>query len=43
MGAILRKLYEQKGVKIIEANACKDHIHKLVIIPRNLSISQLIV
>lgn len=27
---ILRKLCEQKGVKIIEAKVCKDHIHMLV-------------
>ena len=26
IGVILRKLCEQKGVGIIEANACKDHI-----------------
>ena len=29
IGVILRKLCEQKGVEIIEANACKDHIHML--------------
>ena len=33
IGAILRKLCEFKGVEIIEANACKDHIHMLVSIP----------
>lgn len=36
---ILRKLYEFKGVEIIEANACKDHIHMLVSIPPKISIS----
>ena len=27
IGEILRKLCEQKNVEIIEAEACKDHIH----------------
>ena len=31
--------YEFKGVEIIEANACKDHIHMLVSIPPKISIS----
>lgn len=30
IGEILRKLCEQKGVEIIEAEACPDHIHMLV-------------
>ena len=33
IGKILRNLCEYKGVEIIEANACKDHIHMLVSIP----------
>ncbi|MEL7597147.1 MAG: IS200/IS605 family transposase [Clostridiaceae bacterium] len=40
IGQILRKLCEHKGVTIIEANACKDHIHMLVSIPPKLSVSQ---
>jgi putative transposase len=40
IGIILRKLCEYKGVKIIEANACKDHIHMLVSIPPKLSVAQ---
>ena len=40
IGQILRKLCEHKGVEIIEANACKDHIHILVSIPPKLSVSQ---
>ena len=40
IGAILRKLCEQKGVNIIEAQACPDHIHMLVEIPPSLSVSQ---
>ena len=40
IGQILRKLCEQKGVEIIEANAMPDHIHMLVSIPPHISISQ---
>lgn len=40
IGQILRKLCEQKGVEILEANAMPDHIHMLVSIPPHLSISQ---
>ena len=40
LGKILRKLCEQKGVEIIEAQACPDHIHMLVSIPPNLSVAQ---
>ncbi|SDK81486.1 putative transposase [Clostridium cochlearium] len=32
-------LCEWKGVEIIEANACKDHIHMLVSIPPKISVS----
>ena len=40
IGEILRKLCQQKGVEIIEAEACPDHIHMLVSIPPHISISQ---
>ena len=40
IGIILRKLCEYKGVEIIEANACPDHIHMLVSIPSKMSVSQ---
>lgn len=40
VGEIIRKLSDQKGVEIIEAEACKDHIHLLVSIPPHLSVSQ---
>ena len=40
IGEILRKLCEQKGVEIIEAEACKDHIHMLVSIPPHISVAQ---
>ena len=39
-GKILRKLCEAKGVEIIEAEACPDHIHMLVSIPPHLSVAQ---
>lgn len=40
IGKILRKLCEQKGVEIHEAECCPDHIHMLVSIPPSLSVSQ---
>ena len=39
IGIILRKLCEYKEVKIIEAEACPDHIHMLVEIPPKMSIA----
>lgn len=39
IGRILRQLCEYKGVEIIEAEACKDHIHMLLSIPPKLSVS----
>ena len=39
IGVIIRKLCQQKGVEIIEANACPDHIHILVEIPPKHSVS----
>ncbi|KFE41029.1 putative transposase [Staphylococcus agnetis] len=38
----MRQLCERKGVEIIEADSCKDHIHMLVSIPPKLSISQFV-
>lgn len=40
LGKIIRKLSEYKGVDILEANACKDHIHMLVSIPPNAILGQ---
>ncbi len=39
---ILRKLCEQKGVEIMEAEACPDQIHMLVSIPPHLSVAQFV-
>ncbi len=41
IGHMLRKLCEYKGVEIIEAEACPDHIHMLVSIPPKYSVSQI--
>ena len=40
IGKILRKLCEQKGIEIIEAEACPDHIHMLISIPPKYSVAQ---
>ena len=42
IGKILRKLCEQKGIEIIEAEACPDHIHMLLSIPPKMSVSYVI-
>ena len=39
IGQILRQLCEQKGIEIIEAEACPDHIHMLISFPPKYSIS----
>ena len=41
IGMMLRKLCEYKGIEIIEAEACKDHIHMLISIPPKYSVSQI--
>ena len=38
IGQMIRKLCEYKGVEIIEAEACKDHIHMLVSLPPKYSV-----
>ena len=42
IGKILRQLCENKGVTIIEAELCKDHVHMLVEIPPSMSVSQFV-
>ena len=39
IGYIIRELCERKEVQIIEAEACKDHIHIFVSIPSKMSVS----
>ena len=40
IGKILRQLCDWKGVKIIEAEVCPDHIHMLVSIPPHISVAE---
>ena len=42
IGKILRLLCERKGIEIIEAEMCKDHVHMLVQIPPKYSVSQIV-
>ena len=39
IGAIIRQLCEWKGITIIEAEVCPDHIHMLIEIPPKYSVS----
>lgn len=40
VGKILRELCERKGVEIVEAECCVDHIHMLLRIPPKYSVSE---
>lgn len=42
IGKILRKLCEYKGIEMIEAELCKDHVHMLISIPPKYSVSQIV-
>lgn len=42
IGKILRMLCNQKGVEIIEAELCPDHIHMLLKIPPKMSVANFI-
>ena len=39
IGKILRPLCERKEIEILEANLCADHIHMLIVIPPQYSVS----
>ena len=41
IGKILRQLCKQKGIEIIEAELCPDHVHMLISIPPKYSVSQI--
>lgn len=41
IGKILRQLCKQKGIEIIEAELCQDHVHMLISIPPKYSVSQI--
>ena len=42
IGKILRTLCERKGIEIIAAECCSDHIHMLVRIPPKYSVSEIV-
>ncbi len=42
IGEILRKLCEWKGVTIVEAEVCPDHIHMLLEIPPKMTVSRVV-
>jgi putative transposase len=42
IGKILRILCQRKGIEIIEAECCSNHIHMLVKIPPKYSVSQIV-
>ena len=41
IGKIWRQLCQQKGIEIIEAELCRDHVHMLIRIPPKYSVSQI--
>ena len=41
IGKILRELCERKGIEIVEAQCCPDHVHILVKIPPKYSVSEI--
>ena len=41
IGQMLRKLCEYKEIEILEAEACKDHIHMLISVPPKYSVAQI--
>ena len=41
IGKILRELCERKGIEIMEAELCKEHVHMLVRIPPKYSVSEI--
>ena len=42
IGKILRELCERKGIEIIAAECCPDHIHMLIRIPPKYSVSEIV-
>ena len=39
VGAIMRQLCEWKGVRIVQAEVCPDHVHMLIEIPPKVAVS----
>ena len=42
VGKILRDLCDRKGIEIIEAELCPDHVHMLIRIPPKYSVSEIL-
>ena len=42
IGMILRLLCDRKGIEILEAECCPDHVHMLVRIPPQYAVSQIV-
>jgi len=42
IGTILRRLCDYKGIEILEATACSDHIHMCLSIPPKYSVSNIV-
>jgi putative transposase len=42
IGRILRLLCDRKGIEILEAECCPDHVHMLVRIPPKYAVSQIV-
>ncbi len=42
IGKMLRMLCERKGIEIVEAECCIDHVHMLVRIPPKYSVSEIV-
>jgi putative transposase len=42
IGKMLRLLCDRKGITILEAEMCKDHVHMLVQIPPKYSVSEIV-
>ena len=42
IGRILRLLCDRKGIEILEAECCPDHVHMLVRIPTKYAVSQIV-
>lgn len=42
IASILSMLCKRKGVKIVEAEMCPDHVHMLVEIPPSISVSSFV-
>lgn len=41
IGKILRMLCQRKGIEIVEAECCKDHVHMLIRIPPKYSVAEI--